>query len=211
MRPWKIASEVLTLDILSNGRVTLCVGLGAIDTGFEELDEITDTKTRAELLDEGLDIMIGLWNWELSSYDGKHYKIKNLKDCEFFTKHSPPKLIQSPRIPIWVVGAWPSKKSMERTMKYEGIIPTIKNKGDKFEKITPNHVREISTYVKEHRISRLHFDIIVEGITPGNNPEAASLIVRQFAKAGATWWIESDWINPNLDKILERVKQGPPV
>ncbi|GAG68932.1 MAG: LLM class flavin-dependent oxidoreductase [Promethearchaeota archaeon] len=210
MRPWKIASDVLTLDILSNGRVTLCVGLGAIDTGFEELGEEIDRKTRAELLDEGLEIMNGLWKWDLSNYDGKHYKINNLKDCEFFNRHPPPKLIQSPRVPIWVVGAWPAKKSMDRTMKYDGIIPTIKRKQGEFEKITPDHVREISAYVEGIRPSSTPFDIIIEGITPGDNTEAALSIVRPFAEAGATWWIESDWVNPNLDSILERVKLGPP-
>src|SRR6478672_1770447 len=34
MRPWKLASETATLDRLSNGRVILAVGLGAIDSGF---------------------------------------------------------------------------------------------------------------------------------------------------------------------------------
>src|SRR5688572_9182896 len=41
-RPWKVASQVVTLDQVSNGRAILAVGLGAIDnflgnTG-EELD-----------------------------------------------------------------------------------------------------------------------------------------------------------------------------
>src|SRR3990172_9740304 len=61
MRPWKLASETATLDNLSNGRVILSVGLGAIDTGFEAFGEVTDRSMRAELLDEGLDILIGLW------------------------------------------------------------------------------------------------------------------------------------------------------
>jgi alkanesulfonate monooxygenase SsuD/methylene tetrahydromethanopterin reductase-like flavin-dependent oxidoreductase (luciferase family) len=34
MRPWKLASETVTLDHLSGGRVILSVGLGALDTGF---------------------------------------------------------------------------------------------------------------------------------------------------------------------------------
>ena len=72
MRPWKLASEVITLDILSHGRITLSVGLGAIDTGFEELGEKTDLKTRAELLDESLDIMDGLWTRNMPNYKAKH-------------------------------------------------------------------------------------------------------------------------------------------
>src|SRR5512143_1083575 len=61
MRPWKLASETATLDNLSNGRVILSVGLGAPDSGFESFGEVTDRKTRAELMDEALDIVTGLW------------------------------------------------------------------------------------------------------------------------------------------------------
>src|SRR6476660_5624663 len=39
MRPWKLASETATLDRLSNGRLILSVGLGAIDTGFIQFGE----------------------------------------------------------------------------------------------------------------------------------------------------------------------------
>lgn len=60
-RPWKLASETATLDQLSNGRVILSVALGALDTGFKEFGEETDRKIRSELLDEGLDIITGLW------------------------------------------------------------------------------------------------------------------------------------------------------
>jgi alkanesulfonate monooxygenase SsuD/methylene tetrahydromethanopterin reductase-like flavin-dependent oxidoreductase (luciferase family) len=40
MRPWKLASESATLDNLSNGRVILSVGLGAVDTGFVTFSEV---------------------------------------------------------------------------------------------------------------------------------------------------------------------------
>ena len=192
MRPWILASEVITLDVLSNGRITISVGLGAIDTGFEELGEKIDLKTRAELLDESLDIIDGLWSRDMSNYNGKHYNIKNLFKSEFFKRHPPPKLIQNPRIPIWVVGAWPYEKSMKRAIKYEGIIPTIKNKQGKFEDITPEHIIEIKAYVQENRSKEVHLDIIVEGKSPGDDSEVALSTVKPFAEAGATWWIESD-------------------
>ncbi len=53
MRPWELAGKATTLDQLSGGRVILSVGLGAVDTGFAEFGEVTDRKTRAELMDEG--------------------------------------------------------------------------------------------------------------------------------------------------------------
>lgn len=210
MRPWKLASEAITLDILSNGRITISVGLGAIDTGFEELGEKTDLKTRAELLDESLDIIDGLWSREMSNYKGEHYNIQKLFGSEFFKRHPPPKLIQNPHIPIWVVGAWPYEKSMKRALKYEGLIPTIKTKQGKFEDITPEHIIKIKAYIQENHSSKTPFDIIVEGKSPGDDLKVALSTVKPFAEAGATWWIESDWTTNNLKQLFERVKQGPP-
>ena len=60
-----------TLDNLSGGRVQLAVGLGATDTGFDEFGEVTDRRTRAELLDEGLDVLTGLWRGQPFAYDGE--------------------------------------------------------------------------------------------------------------------------------------------
>jgi alkanesulfonate monooxygenase SsuD/methylene tetrahydromethanopterin reductase-like flavin-dependent oxidoreductase (luciferase family) len=210
MRPWKLASETITLDVLSSGRVTLCVGLGAIDTGFEEFGEKSDRKTRAELLDEGLDIVNGLWRWDLTKYEGKHYNIRNLKECEFFKRHPPPNMKQKPRIPIWVVGAWPYNKSMQRALKYDGLIPTIKNKQGNFEKVTPEHIREMREYIKKNREVNSPFDIIVEGKTPGHDPHSVESIIKPYVDAGATWWIESNWTEPDLNQIKARVKEGPP-
>lgn len=75
-RPWKLASETATLDNLCGGRLTLAAGLGAPDTGFAEFGEETDRKKRAELLDEGLEILTGLWRGQPFSYEGKHYRIR---------------------------------------------------------------------------------------------------------------------------------------
>jgi alkanesulfonate monooxygenase SsuD/methylene tetrahydromethanopterin reductase-like flavin-dependent oxidoreductase (luciferase family) len=117
MRPWKLASETVTLDQLSGGRVILSVGLGATDTGFEAFGEVTDRRVRAELLDEGLDILNGLWAGQPFSYEGKHYQIKPTS----FPPPPPP--VQQPRIPISAVGAWPREKSMRRVLRCDGIMP----------------------------------------------------------------------------------------
>src|SRR5215510_12006860 len=76
MRPWKLASETATLDHLSGGRVILAVGLGAIDTGLPEFGEVTDPRTRAFQVDEGLDLRAGLWAGQPFSYEGTHYTVR---------------------------------------------------------------------------------------------------------------------------------------
>src|SRR6478735_6912646 len=142
MRPWKLASETATLDRLSNGRVTLSVGLGALDTGFAEFGEVTDRKTRAALLDEGLDILTGLWRGQPFSYDGKHYKIKET------TFYPPPPPVQQPRIPIWAVGAWPRMKSMRRVLRCDGFLPAVMDEQGKWRDTTPDDIRAIKQYVE---------------------------------------------------------------
>ena len=55
-RPWKVARETVALDLLSNGRLILPVGLGAIeDGGFSKVGEVLDRRQRAEMhIGEGL-------------------------------------------------------------------------------------------------------------------------------------------------------------
>jgi alkanesulfonate monooxygenase SsuD/methylene tetrahydromethanopterin reductase-like flavin-dependent oxidoreductase (luciferase family) len=208
MRPWKLASETATLDNLSNGRVILAVGLGALDTGFAEFGEATDRKTRAELLDEGLDILTGLWRGQPFSYEGRHYQIKPT------TFPGPPPLVQQPRIPIWAVGAWPRPKSMRRVLRCDGIMPAVIGDDGQWLDITPDHIREIGEFVAANRAEPTPFDIVMEGETPGDDATKAAAITRRWADAGATWWIESRWQLPRdadgLKIVRERIGQGPP-
>jgi alkanesulfonate monooxygenase SsuD/methylene tetrahydromethanopterin reductase-like flavin-dependent oxidoreductase (luciferase family) len=206
MRPWKLASETATLDRLSDGRVILSVGLGALDSGFEAFGEVTDRRKRAELLDEGLEILTGLWRGQPFEFKGKHYTIK---PTEFML---PPPPVQQPRIPIWVVGAWPSRKSMSRALRYDGLLPNVLAEDGKVRMSppTPEEFRKMRAYVLENRAQAGSFDIVAEGNTPGKNRKSAAEVVRPYADAGATWWIEAMWQARSLDDVLERIRQGPP-
>lgn len=209
MRPWKIASEAATLDHLSRGRVILSIGLGAIDTGFEDFGEITDRKTRAELMDEGLQILLGLWSGKPFHFSGKHYQVKVTQE----TFRPPPPPVQKPHIPVWVVGAWRSEKSMHRSLKYDGLLPALLDEVGKvrMDQITPSELAEITQYIEANREPGTPFDIIIEGNTPGDDLSKAAEIIAPFQDAGATWWIESLWSEPDLNNLLNRIMQGPPV
>lgn len=203
-RPWKLARETVTLDHLSGGRLVLPVGLGALDDGgFSRVGEPTDKKVRAQLLDESLEILTGLWSGEPFSYDGEHYRMEEM------TFRPPP--VQRPRIPIWVVGAWPSKKSMRRALRYDGVLAATVGGGAESPGVTPETIREIKAYAGQNRDETTPFAIVWEGQTPGGDPEQAASIVRPYAEAGATWWIESPWTPPNEPEDLRiRINQGPP-
>jgi alkanesulfonate monooxygenase SsuD/methylene tetrahydromethanopterin reductase-like flavin-dependent oxidoreductase (luciferase family) len=198
-RPWKLARETMTLDHLSGGRLVLPVGLGATDDGgFSKVGEPTDRKTRAQRLDEALEVLTGLWSGEPFSYRGEHYQLDEMT-------FRPPTL-QRPRVPIWVVGAWPSERSMNRALRYDGML-AYTTRGE----VDPEGIKAIKTYVEEKRGKDSPFDIVWEGQTPGDDPEAAASKVRLYAEAGATWWIESPWTPPNAPEDLSRrIRQGPP-
>src|SRR5215467_13301797 len=71
-RPWKVASQVATVDQLSGGRAILAVGVGAVDTGLPSTGEETDKRLRATRMDEGIDLIRTLWDGGLS-YHGEFY------------------------------------------------------------------------------------------------------------------------------------------
>lgn len=208
MRPWKLASETVTLDHLSNGRVILAVGLGALDSGFAAFGEVTDRKTRAELLDEGLDILTGLWRGQPFSYSGKHYTVH---ETDFMP---PPPPLQQPRIPIWVVGAWPHMRSMRRVARYDGLLPGVQNEDRTWRAPTPDDLHAMRDFIAAERAATTPFEIIMEGTTSGDDPAQAAATIRPWQDAGVTWWLESMWEHgANADgqrAVHQRLRQGPP-
>lgn len=198
-RPWKLARETVTLDQLSKGRLIFGAGLGAAehDGGFFKVGEAMDLKVRAQRLDEGLAILAGLWSAKPFSFSGEHYDVKEMTML--------PAPVQSPRIPVWVPGVWTKEKSMQRALRWDGIIP---QKYKSMERMTPAEVGRLKQFVDEHRSSSTHFDIVVGGTTPGGNRKRAAGTVSAFEKAGATWWLESAMTS--WGKLGKRLKQGPP-
>jgi alkanesulfonate monooxygenase SsuD/methylene tetrahydromethanopterin reductase-like flavin-dependent oxidoreductase (luciferase family) len=209
-RPWKLARETVSVDRLSGGRLILGVGLGdPVQWEFGFFDEPTDPRTRARRLDEGLEILTGLWTGEPFSYQGEQF---NVKEVTFR-----PAPVQSPRIPIWVGGWWPHKPPLRRAARWDGVCP-IKSDGA----LTPDEWRALQAYVQEHRSSTTPFDLVHFGATPGDDPVQAVSIVEPYANAGVTWWIEPidpwrfgwsyevPWAAEATVLMRDRVRQGPP-
>ena len=76
-KPWEVARQTVSLDHLSQGRLTLGVGLGAREScDYERFGESADNKILAEKLDESLRIIAGLWTGRPFSYQGRHYRVQ---------------------------------------------------------------------------------------------------------------------------------------
>lgn len=203
-RPWKLAREVITLDHLSDGRIVLPVGLGAKeDLGFTAVGDTLDRKTRAELLDEGLAIMAGLWSGEPFSFEGKHYHLDAVQLL--------PKPVQQLRPKVWVVGAWPREKSMRRTLQWDGILIATFDEQGEWRQTTPDDVRATHEYAASRRLEQGPFEIVLEGKTPVD-PQVAREKLQPFIEAGMTWWLETMWTGPSgPEDIRARIMSGPPM
>src|SRR5215510_14430304 len=195
-RPWKVASQVATLDQLSDGRAILSVGLGAPDVGHGAPVDALDRATRAAQLDDALDLIEALWSGALE-YHGTHYDVE---------LHDPPigpfRPVQQPRPPIWVVGAWPRPKSMRRVAtKGDGLLPNVMVPD--FRPATTDDIRAMAEWLRDHGARRsgaeparrsgtepVVFDVVTEGSTP-TDPAAAATVVQPWADAGCTWWLEA--------------------
>ena len=205
-RPWKVASESVAVDRLSDGRLILGMGTGAVWMGWQAFpDEVTNVKTRAEMLDETIDILTLLYQRKQFDFNGKHY---HLKLTQLEEMHYPPKPIQQPRIPLWVPAIWPRRRSMERAMKCDGLLPE-KWTSDGPVDLTPDDVREIKAYVDANRTLTTPYDIVVSGKITGLDPSQRQEQLDQWLEAGVTWWIESFWGEPE-EIVPERIRQGPP-
>jgi hypothetical protein len=206
-RPWKVASQVATLDELSNGRAILTVGLGAAELG--SWGEVVDRRERAELLDDGIDLIAALWAGE-RAHTGPRHRID-------FTAHpsmaESVRPVQRPRVPIWVVGVWPRPKSMRRVLRCDGLVPMRLDPEDRPSRgLEPDDVRAMVAWLDEHGGRRPGFDVVMEGETPPDGAAAAA-IVRPWAEAGCTWWLDARWTVPEQDRdrvVRERLAAGPP-
>jgi alkanesulfonate monooxygenase SsuD/methylene tetrahydromethanopterin reductase-like flavin-dependent oxidoreductase (luciferase family) len=209
--PWELAGQVATLDNLSGGRVVLPIGLGATDDRWWLFEDDPGRRVRADQMDEALDLIQALWSGEPVTYEGAHYRAR---PAEVMV---PPRPVQRPRVPIWAVGAWPRPKSMRRAARLDGWLPAYMPRSGGDHELTPELLRDGIDWLREQRaaegLTMDGYDIVAEGTTPPD-PAAAAQIVRPWAAAGATWWIDADWSDMEPGRVraaaLERLRAGPP-
>jgi alkanesulfonate monooxygenase SsuD/methylene tetrahydromethanopterin reductase-like flavin-dependent oxidoreductase (luciferase family) len=203
-RPWKVAAETATIDHLCAGRLILAVSLGWLPDGaFANVNEETDRRVRAERLDEALDIITGLWTGDTVVYDGRHYQIDGLSGA---------RSQQQPRIPIWVVGAWPLARSMARARRFDGLIPAVQSEEHGWVQPSPEQLAPIVESLDNG--TALGYEVVVEGNSSRDATKGAAK-VRPYAAAGATWWLEGVWsflYEPAtaIERMRARILAGPP-
>lgn len=207
-RPWKVARETVSLDQLSGGRLIFGVGTGGGPEEFARLGEASDPKMLGAMLDEGLEVLLGLWSGETFSHHGHFYQVDEAR----FN----PVPLQQPRIPVWVAGFWPNPAPFRRAARFDGVYPLNR---DQEAFMTPEDYRQMLDLIARHRQVAGPFDVAHSGFSPGQDPDRAAEITARYAQAGVTWWLEN--VNPwrfgwdmhgpwPVEAMRERILQGPP-
>ena len=105
--PVLTAKMVSTIDVLSQGRITLGIGVGWMEEEFEAL-QAPDFARRGAVTDEWVTIFKKLWSPGPVDHQGAFYSFGPVR-CE-------PLPVQKPHPPIWIGGH--SKPALRRTARY---------------------------------------------------------------------------------------------
>jgi alkanesulfonate monooxygenase SsuD/methylene tetrahydromethanopterin reductase-like flavin-dependent oxidoreductase (luciferase family) len=193
-RPVKVARETATLDRLSNGRLTLGVGLGSdrFANEFSITAEELDDRRRAHMLDESLKILTAAWSGEPVHHRGEHYTVDGMRFL--------PRPVQRPGVPVWVAGSYGKGKPLLRAARHDGFFPMNLEHPDQLAEM----LAELTAVRRDAGKAREPYDVVA-ALPPGRDPVP-------YAAAGATWWLvefPSDSIT--VDQVRGVIGDGPGV
>ena len=116
--PYLTAKAAVSVDVLTDGRLMLGLGIGDLFPEFEALE--LDRKVRGRLSDERLDIIRRFFTETNVTFKGEFHDFKDVTLL--------PPAVQKPHIPIWLGGHWDQGFApgvLKRTGRFaDGFIPT---------------------------------------------------------------------------------------
>ena len=187
-RPAKVARETATLDLLSDGRLTLGVGIGS-DRFAAELSrtgEQLDDRRRGQMLDESLEILAAAWSGAPVHHRGEHYTVD---DIEFL-----PRPVQRSGVPVWAAGFPGNARPIRRAARLDGFFPANLEHPDQLAGI-------VATITDLRPGEAGPYDFVI-GLPYDADP-------LPYAAAGATWWLPEFDPGVSLDTVRGVLRDGP--
>lgn len=178
-RPQVLARQVVTLDHLSGGRVTIGLGLGVDSTGeLSRFGEVVDERERGRILDEGAELMAQFLAGEHVEHKGQYFTADGVQLL--------PRSLQEPRVPMWFGAQGSNPRPLRRAARYEGAFLVG---------ATAEDVKRAVDRLTEARGGLDGFDLAVDS-------EVAST-------AGVTWSMSGFSPESDPLSVEERVAAGP--
>ena len=130
--PSVLATEAVTIDHASHGRLELSLGAAWFDKEHDELGiPFPSTAERFDLLEDALEIVTRLFTGDVVSYRGRRV---SLRDAQLR-----PTPVQQPHPPIWIGGSGP-RRTLPLVAKYADVWHTWG---------TPNSLRDTNVRLDE--------------------------------------------------------------
>jgi probable F420-dependent oxidoreductase len=186
-----LAHQAATLDVLSGGRVVFGAAIGGIPEEFTAFGETGDARERAEMLDEGLDVLRAFWAGERVIHHGRHYTVDGVE--------LKPRPAQE-RLPIWIGGN--AQPALRRAARFDGWSADTTNQEGM--RMPPDELARSVETIGALRGGLDGYDVAVMGHADQADPA-------HYAQAGATWWLENIHDGRgSFDELRALVRQGPP-
>jgi F420-dependent oxidoreductase-like protein len=196
--PSELAKLVVTADHVSEGRIEL--GLGA---GWHEREHaaygfpFAPLRTRIDVLEEQLQIILGSWTTQPFSFDGQHYVLRDLI--------AQPKPVQRPHPPLIMGGsAGPRSASMAARFadEYNTPFPTLEQ--------VVQHRAAISRACEEAGRKPIPFSIMTAVLVGADEHELADRARRLAEKTGGDAETilhdpPASWIVGTVDRATEQL------
>jgi natural product biosynthesis luciferase-like monooxygenase protein len=198
--PVRVAEEIATLDVISNGRVEFGIGRGSIPTHFSGFG-LNQAESRERML-ESLELILQAWTTERLSFHGKFYTVNDLSVV--------PKPVQQPHPPVRIAANSAETFELSGRMGYPIFVAAQVNP---FRKI-----RELLPLYRQARAAAGYPDRGGEDVTllmPLYVGESRAQIrqelepsIRHFLQSVATIYGSSGPLpESRLKEVLERVRQ----
>jgi alkanesulfonate monooxygenase SsuD/methylene tetrahydromethanopterin reductase-like flavin-dependent oxidoreductase (luciferase family) len=199
-RPQTLARQVAALDLLSDGRMVIGVGLG--DDGWKEFSsfgDATERRERALLLDESLEVLNLLLSGEEVAFDGQRHRVH--------TTPFLPRPVQDP-VPVWVGGRWPNRAPLTRAVRYQGFFP-IFTMGGEPDFPTPADVAAVHAELQRLGVGG-EYDLVIRCALRRLPPAERAAAAAALESSGATWLLEGFEPELTAAEIESVAASGPP-
>jgi alkanesulfonate monooxygenase SsuD/methylene tetrahydromethanopterin reductase-like flavin-dependent oxidoreductase (luciferase family) len=188
-RPQVVARQLVALDQVSDGRIVFGVGLGLDGSGgeFAGFGEEPDLQRRADMLDEGLEVLGALLSGDEVDFRGEHHVATGVRFLPVPVRG---------RLPIWVAARWPNRRPLRRAAGFDGAFVID---------IAPDELPEaIATIAAERTGGQDGFEVVVHDVA-GTDPIP-------WQDAGATWLLTRfDPFAVTSDEVATVIADGPAV
>ena len=173
--PLVAAKALATLDVLSQGRLILGVGVGWMREEFEALG-IPPFEERGAVTDEYIQAFKELWTSDNPSFQGKY--------CQFDNISFLPKPVQKPHPPIWVGGE--SRSAISRTARLGDAWCPLGN-NPQFPMGQPEQLaagmERLARYARREGRDPADIDVVYR-IAYSEEPDRVAEDIRRYAEMG---------------------------